>query len=153
MPLGVFGDLLSMSDEGSRQSIWTFPRGWGVFFYVTFYVLAAFSAWVAVANVFDSQPDAGPWGKIQAIGAGFSSLVVGSAVLALILTEVARMISDVIIEAYKRRRYNRGAIDQNKRWEEWNKRRMEVEAQGKDFTERPPQVPDQQASSIQRRGR
>ena len=141
VPPWVFRDLLSKSDEGSRQSIWTFPVDWGNLFYVAFYVLAAFSAWVAIANVCDSQPDAGPWAKTQAIGTGFSSLMVGSAVLALFLTEVVRMISDVIIESFKKRRYNRGLIDQHRLWEEWNQRREAAQGQGMDFTEPPPEVP------------
>lgn len=72
-----------MSNEGSRESIRTFPRGWRVFFYGTFYNLAAFSAWIAIANVYDAQPDAVLWNRTQAIGTGFSSLMIGSAVLAL----------------------------------------------------------------------
>ena len=51
------------------------------------------------------------------------------------------MITDVIIETYKKRRYNRGVIDRHKLWEDWNKRRQDAKKLGQAFTEEPPKPP------------
>ncbi len=41
-------------------------------------------------------------------------------------------------EKYLRRRYREGIKDNQELWEAWNRRRLEAEAEGKEFAEPPP---------------
>ena len=41
-------------------------------------------------------------------------------------------------EKYLRRRYREGIKDNQELWEAWNRRRLEAEAEGKEFSEPPP---------------
>jgi hypothetical protein len=45
---------------------------------------------------------------------------------------------EMLAERYLRRRFEKGKEEERKRWMEWNKRRLEAEAEGKPFDEPPP---------------
>ena len=45
---------------------------------------------------------------------------------------------EMLAERYLRRRYEQGKEEANAQWREWNKRRLEAEAEGKPFDELPP---------------
>ena len=45
---------------------------------------------------------------------------------------------EMFAEKYLRRRYREGIKDNQELWEAWNRRRLEAEAEGKEFSEPPP---------------
>ena len=44
----------------------------------------------------------------------------------------------MLAEQFKKKRFEEGEAAQQKKWEEWNERRMEAEARGEAFNEAPP---------------
>ena len=81
-----------------------------------------------------------PWPEtLIDIGQTISSLTIGIAGGSFIVTEVVVVLS----EWYREWRYNKGVADgisrTQKKWVEWNRRRLEAEAEGREFTEPPPQ--------------
>ena len=44
----------------------------------------------------------------------------------------------MIAELFKQNRFQRGAATQQKAWEDWNRRREQADAEGREFTEPPP---------------
>ena len=81
----------------------------------------------------DSWPD-----TLIDIGQAVSSLSIGIAAVSYVVTEVVVVLS----EWYREWRYNKGVADgiakQQKEWEDWNRRREQAAAEGREFTEPPP---------------
>ena len=44
----------------------------------------------------------------------------------------------MIAELFKQNRFQQGAATQQKAWEDWNRRREQADAEGREFTEPPP---------------
>ena len=74
------------------------------------------------------------WDTAIAIGMGMSYCVVISTALAYVIVEGAAMLA----EQFKKKRYEAGEADRQKKWEEWNERRLEADAKGEAFDEPPP---------------
>lgn len=130
-----------------RAAIWSVPEDWQRLYFflfsIQFLAVAALVTWhkIAVKGVV-------PWpDTLIDIGQTISSLTIGIAGESFIVTEVVVVLS----EWYRERRYNRGVADgiaqgivqgiarNQKKWLEWNRRRLEAEAEGREFTEPPPE--------------
>ena len=126
-----------------RAAIWSVSEDWQRLYFflfsIQFLVVAALVTWhkIIVKGV-ASWPD-----TLIEIGQTVSSLTIGIAGESFIVTEVVVVLS----EWYRERRYNRGFADgiaqgiarNQKKWLEWNRRRLEAEAEGREFTEPPPE--------------
>ena len=108
-------------------------------FSIQFLAVAGLIAWHKIASRgVASWPD-----TLIDIGQTVSSLTIGIAGESFIVTEAVVVLSEWFLE----KRYNRGVADgitqgiaQNqKKWMEWNRRRLEAEAEGREFTEPPPE--------------
>ena len=105
-------------------------------FSIQFLTVVALVAWhKSSSKGADSWPD-----TLVDIGQTVSSLSIGIAAVSYILTEVAVVLS----EWYREWRYNKGVADgiaQNQRkWEDWNRRREQAADEGREFTEPPPKL-------------
>ena len=47
-------------------------------------------------------------------------------------------VRQLIAELFKQNRFQQGAAAQQKAWEDWNRRREQAEAEGREFSEPPP---------------
>ena len=132
-----------MSHENNRKSIWSVPADWTRFYYKVFYFLVVISVIIALPNGSINQPATGSWvpalKAVQAFGIRFSSLMIGSAALALFITDISVMLS----KADRQRWYKKGAAEgrasQHVSWLIWNRRRQRAERLGRKFTEPPPE--------------
>ena len=114
------------------------PEDWQrlyfILFSIQFLVVAALAAWhKASSKGANSWPD-----TLIDIGQTVSSLTIGIAAVSYIVTEVVVVLS----EWYREWRYNKGVADgiakNQKRWEDWNRRREQAAAEGREFAEPPP---------------
>ena len=123
------------------------PEDWQrlyfILFSIQFLAVTALVAWHKA-----SSKEANSWrDTLIGIGQTVSSLTLGIAAVSYIVTEVVVVLS----EWYREWRYNRGFADgsaqgiarNQKKWMEWNQRRLEAEAEGREFTEPPPQPEEQ----------
>ena len=103
-------------------------------FSIQFLVVSTLVAWhKASSKGADSWPD-----TLIDIGQTVSSLSIGIAAVSYVATEVVVVLS----EWYREWRYNKGVADgiakKQKEWEDWNRRREQAAAEGREFTEPPP---------------
>ena len=114
------------------------PEDWQrlyfILFSIQFLTVAALVAWhKASSKGASSWPD-----TLTNIGQTVSSLTLGVAAVSYIVTEVVVVLS----EWYREWRYNKGVADgiakNQKEWEDWNRRREQAAAEGREFTEPPP---------------
>jgi uncharacterized membrane protein len=71
----------------------------------------------------------------------FMDVIDGLAPIIVFVTASTVLIQEggeMLAERYLRRRFEKGKEEERKRWMEWNKRRLEAEAEGKPFDEPPP---------------
>ena len=121
-----------MNHESNRESIWSVPADWAGFYYKVFYSLVVISVMVAaLPNDSINQPVTGSWipalKAVQAFGIRFSSLIIGSAALALFITDISVM----LCKAVRQRPYKKGAAEgkasKHVSWSIWNRRRRRAE--------------------------
>lgn len=123
-----------------RESIWSVRRGARPYYFGIFGVLlvigTALVAWQQTAQVDDDTLLAtglAIWGESSKVG-------IASAAGAVILTEIGSAIMIMTEKLFKIRAKAReeGREETNRRWTEWNERRMKAEEEGKVFDEPPP---------------
>ena len=103
----------------------------------------------------DSQPaPARHWWEVAgdfalAVMAEFGLVVVGIAILALLLTRPLILTGEILMSLYQamvnrfvtpviQQHEARGRATERAQWQEWNRRRMDAEANGRPFNEPPP---------------
>lgn len=118
-----------------RTAVWSVPEEWQrLYFFLfsaQFVVVTVLIAWREIAGKETSSwPD-----TLIAIGQTVSSLTIGIAAESIILTEAVFMVLALWL---MEKRYNEGVAKTQKAWEEWNRRREQAVAEGREFTEPPP---------------
>ena len=125
-----------------RISVWSVPEDWRRLYFVIFSVqtlaLVGLAIWYEVFVVTgDSWPE-----TIFAIGNRAGPGIGVIAADSIVLTEVYFVvIFGGMVERYQNRlkqREARGQARERERWEAWNERRLEAEANGQPFDEPPP---------------
>ena len=84
-------------------------------------------------------PDFGCWAN--ALAKAFVAGLVTASFCLLSLWFISYFTPEVwqmIAELFKQNRFQRGAATQQKAWEDWNRRREQADAEGREFTEPPP---------------
>ena len=133
-----------------RTTIWSVPRDWQVWYLALFNIqticLLGLVSWheVVTAELTDGLLD-----TVIAIGTSMSGLIILVAAESIFLTDVTKMLFTMISDRYLRRQRARGReegrqegrAEERRIWEEWNERRMTVEAAGEEFDEPPPSWP------------
>ena len=143
------------SSPPDRESVWSIPRRWQTAYFVLFAIqnIAGISlvCWYEIAvlneddtvltvlNIIDRLPSVG----------------VGAAAITIALMEVARtvMVIGGNLERWLKKREqerldravaearSEALAEVQRKWAEWNQRRLDAEARGEPFTEPPPDVP------------
>ena len=140
---------LNLNEEltrDNRTTIWSVPRDWQAWYLALFNVqiicLLGLVAWHEVATA--EQTD-GLLDITIAIGTSMAGLIILVAAESIFLTDVTKMLFTMISDRYLRRQRARGReegrVEERRRWEEWNERRMAAEAAGEEFREPPPSLP------------
>ncbi len=93
-------------------------------------------AWLGLVTWYEIilQPGGNALGAAIAIGRGMAPLILVAAADTVVIVEGYEMLA----EKYLRRRYEAGRKENQELWEAWNRRRLEAEALGEEFTEPPP---------------
>ena len=145
--------MVTTPDPERRTSIWSVPEDWRKLYFTIFSVqtlaLIGLAVWYEVVVVTnESWPE-----TIFAIGSNAGPSIGVIAAESIILTEAYFVvIFGGIVERYQnrlRQREAEGEARANERWEAWNRRRLESEANGQDFTEPPPSAeqPEEKSDS------
>ena len=127
-----------------RSAIWSVPEDTQTLFLLLFAI--QFSALCGLVIWFEvSSYTTGSWLQIVVpIGQGIGPWTVALAAESIIISETVMWVS----EKYRRRRYMQGlaeglaegAAENQKKWEEWNRRREAAAAAGEEFSEPPPSL-------------
>lgn len=144
-----------------RESIWSIRRRDArAFFRLVSMMWLAALAYVChrtaqASPAEDSQPaPARHWWEVAgdfalAVMAEFGLVVVGIAILALLLTRPLILTGEILMSLYQamvnrfvtpviQQHEARGRATERAQWQEWNRRRMDAEANGRPFNEPPP---------------
>ncbi len=133
-----------------RESIWSVPATWRDAYFKLFVALVIVTTALVVWHEVAGGTKDGNMETFLAIARGLSPVVVVVAAWSVVSVEVGRVFS----EWYLNRRYAKGLAKgraeghadgrarERRRWESWNRLRMEAEEKGKRFTEPPPATVD-----------
>ena len=99
------------------DSIWAVSKGWRETFWVVFFLVwLTCVSLIIFYEVCVNVTDTG-WETFIAVGEKSGLYVIVCVVIAILITEVIRMISDVFGEWFKKRERNKGIADSDRRWE------------------------------------
>ena len=136
------------SDNIDRTAIWSVAEAWRAAFFTIFFINMGIMS-ICVTWSYTGTPPKFIEGIIN-IEKGLAFVTVFNVVFAFFLTEVYRVLSELIAEKYKLRRYIQGKADgklegiaegiaeANRLWFDWIKRRDEALSKGLVFNEPPP---------------
>ncbi len=148
------------SDNVGRTAIWSVTEAWRATFFTIFFINMGMMS-ICVTWSYTGTPPRFIESIIN-VEKGLSVVTVFNVAFAFFLTEVYRMLSEMIAEKYKLRRYIQGKADgrlegiaegrsegiaegksegiaeANRLWLDWIKRRDEVLSKGLVFNESPP---------------
>ncbi len=144
---------MTSSDLDQRTSIWSVPEYWRRLYFAIFSAqilcLLGLAVWYEAFSTTES-----PWPEtIFDIGRDVGSGVVAIAAESIALVEVV-MIFTLMLEKYRKeqyRQYKEGEARERDRWEAWNQRRLEAEANNQPFTEPPPSQQFEETPGIRTR--
>ena len=137
-----------VSDNIDRTAIWSVAEAWRAAFFTIFFINMGIMS-ICVTWSYTGTPPKFIEGIID-VEKGLAFVTVFNVVFAFFLTEVYRVLSEVIAEKYKLRRYIQGKVDgklegiaegiaeANRLWLDWIKRRDEALSKGLVFNEPPP---------------
>ena len=135
--------------EPEREPVWSVARRWvpwclGLIFLLTI-AWTAFVGWTLAAHgnyasssllVVETAGKSGPAAPLILLLA--VSLVSLADSLEGIIVVTKRYLDSKLVEPVRRQLREEGTSEERKRWEAWNRRRLEAEAKGEAFTESPP---------------
>ncbi len=136
------------SDNIDRTAIWSVAEPWRAAFFTIFFINMGIMS-ICVTWSYTGTPPKFIEGIIN-VEKGLAFVTVFNVVFAFFLTEVYRVLSELIAEKYKLRRYIQGKADgklegiaegiaeANRLWLDWIKRRDEALSKGLVFNEPPP---------------
>ena len=136
------------SDNIDRTAIWSVAEAWRAAFFTIFFINMGIMS-ICVTWSYTGTPPKFVEGIIN-VEKGLAFVTVFNVVFAFFLTEVYRVLSEMIAEKYKLRRYIQGKVDgklegiaegiaeANRLWLDWIKRRDEALSKGLVFNEPPP---------------
>ena len=132
------------SDNIDRTAIWSVAEAWRAAFFTIFFINMGIMS-ICVTWSYTGKPPKFIEGIIN-VEKGLAFVTVFNVVFAFFLTEVYRVLSEMIAEKYKLRRYIQGKADgklegiaeANRLWLDWIKRRDEALSKGLVFNEPPP---------------
>ena len=144
------------SDNIDRTAIWSVAEAWRAAFFTIFFINMGIMS-ICVTWSYTGTPPKFIEGIIN-VEKGLAFVTVFNVVFAFFLTEVYRVLSELIAEKYKLRRYIQGKADgklegiaegiaeglaegiaeANRLWLDWIKRRDEALSKGLVFNEPPP---------------
>ena len=136
------------SDNIDRTAIWSVAEAWRAAFFTIFFINMGIMS-ICVTWSYTGTPPKFIESIIN-IEKGLAFVTVFNVVFAFFLTEVYRVLSEMIAEKYKLRRYIQGKADgklegiaegiaeANRLWLDWIKRRDEALSKGLVFNEPPP---------------
>ena len=136
------------SDNIDRTAIWSVAEAWRAAFFTIFFINMGIMS-ICVTWSYTGTPPKFIEGIIN-VEKGLAFVTVFNVVFAFFLTEVYRVLSEMIAEKYKLRRYIQGKLDgklegvaegiaeANRLWLDWIKRRDEALSKGLVFNEPPP---------------
>ena len=132
------------SDNIDRTAIWSVAEAWRAAFFTIFFINMGIMS-ICVTWSYTGTPPKFIESIIN-IEKGLAFVTVFNVVFAFFLTEVYRVLSEMIAEKYKLRRYIQGKADgklegiaeANRLWLDWIKRRDEALSKGLVFNESPP---------------
>ena len=132
------------SDNIDRTAIWSVAEAWRAAFFTIFFINMGIMS-ICVTWSYTGTPPKFVEGIIN-VEKGLAFVTVFNVVFAFFLTEVYRVLSEMIAEKYKLRRYIQGKADgklegiaeANRLWLDWIKRRDEALSKGLVFNEPPP---------------
>ena len=132
------------SDNIDRTAIWSVAEAWRAAFFTIFFINMGIMS-ICVTWSYTGTPPKFIEGIIN-VEKGLAFVTVFNVVFAFFLTEVYRVLSEMIAEKYKLRRYIQGKADgklegiaeANRLWLDWIKRRDEALSKGLVFNEPPP---------------
>ena len=136
------------SDNIDRTAIWSVAEAWRAAFFTIFFINMGIMS-ICVTWSYTGTPPKFIEGIIN-VEKGLAFVTVFNVVFAFFLTEVYRVLSEMIAEKYKLRRYIQGRVDgklegiaegiaeANRLWLDWIKRRDEALSKGLVFNEPPP---------------
>ena len=136
------------SDNIDRTAIWSVAEAWRAAFFTIFFINMGIMS-ICVTWSYTGTPPKFIEGIIN-VEKGLAFVTVFNVVFAFFLTEVYRVLSEMIAEKYKLRRYIQGKVDgklegiaegiaeANRLWLDWIKRRDEALSKGLVFNEPPP---------------
>ena len=120
-----------------RVSIWSVPERWRKLFFAIFSLQTAALIGLAVwYEVFVKTGDSWPE-TIFAIGRDAAPGIGVIAADSVVIVDIV-MILTLLYEDFRRKQTERALARLQERWEGWNQRRMDAEANGQPFTEPPP---------------
>ncbi len=135
--------MMSTPEPESRTSIWSVPERWRKLFFAIFSIQTAGIIGLAVwFEVFAKTEDS--WLEtIFAIGSDAAPAVAVIAAESIVVVDLV-MILTLLYEDYRKKQYAKalaqGEAREREKWQAWNQRRLEAEANGQPFTEPPPSV-------------
>ena len=132
------------SDNIDRTAIWSVAEAWRAAFFTIFFINMGIMS-ICVTWSYTGTPPKFIEGIIN-VEKGLAFVTVFNVVFAFFLTEVYRVLSELIAEKYKLRRYIQGKAagklegiaETNRLWLDWIKRRDEALSKGLVFNEPPP---------------
>ena len=132
------------SDNIDRTAIWSVAEAWRAAFFTIFFINMGIMS-ICVTWSYTGTPPKFIEGIIN-VEKGLAFVTVFNVVFAFFLTEVYRVLSEMIAEKYKLRRYIQGKADgklegiaeANRLWLDWIKQRDEALSKGLVFNEPPP---------------
>lgn len=140
-----------VEQKQGRESVWSLARSWVPWFLVLVCLMTVswtgFVFWVE-ATQFSHQT--GSQLLISAINKSgpASPLIFLMAILAVsaadslegMVVVTKRYLDNKLVEPVRRRLREEGASEERKRWQAWNKRRLDAESRGESFDEPPPEA-------------
>ena len=125
-----------------RESIWTVPRVWRGLYFALFSVQVIVCTGLVIWYEAFLIPGDGALETFMAVGRGAAPFVLLVATETVILVEALFMLSEWFLERRYRRGRAEGSVEEYRRWEDWNNRRLAAEAEGRPFDEPPPSLPN-----------
>ena len=130
----------------SRESIWSVPQAWRELYFVLFSIQFTLCTGLIVwYEVFINTGD-NAYETFTAIGRNAAPFVIVIAAETIILVEVLFMLSERYLQKRYKQGLSEGSADNQRRWEDWNNRRMTAAAEGRPFNEPPPSPSTQDAA-------
>ncbi len=132
---------MTTSGPEPRTSIWSVPERWRRLYFAIFSIQIVGLIGLAVWYEVYLQTEDSWQATVFAISRDVGTSAVAVAAESIIVVDVV-MILTLLVEDYLRKRHERdqatGAAQERERWEAWNQRRLEAEANNQPFTEPPP---------------